>query len=316
MELRQLLYFLRAVELKSISKAAEQCHIAQPALGMHLRKLEYELGVTLLTRHTRGVEPTEAGLVLFARAQELVDHAGRIKQELVDFKGPARGQIRLGLPSSINAMIGSAVVKRCKEEFPAVSLDILENTSSVLIEWIVQNRVDIAIAYPADSETCHSSESLLEEDFFFAGPPGAAISSRKPIALADIARYPLVLSGTAQGVEKLLEPVASDTRISLNIAMQVSSVFAVRDFVERGFGFGIFPFGVVKNSVHQGTLFARRIVRPSISRRLNLFYAARTPQSKARDAVRGIIQKLVLEECVRSNGSWRIVPSEKPSPVG
>jgi len=71
MDLRQLRYFFRVAELKSPTHAAEQLRIAQPALGFPLDNLEAEFETQLLVRHSRGVEPTEAGLDLLARRDDV-----------------------------------------------------------------------------------------------------------------------------------------------------------------------------------------------------------------------------------------------------
>jgi hypothetical protein len=68
MNLRQLKYFVSVVEAGNMTRAAEQLHVAQTALGMQIRQIEEDLGVALLVRHSRGVEPTEAGSFLHGRA--------------------------------------------------------------------------------------------------------------------------------------------------------------------------------------------------------------------------------------------------------
>ena len=68
MNLRQLKYFIGVVEAGNMTRAAERLHVAQTALGMQIRQIEEELGVPLLVRHSRGVEPTKAGKLLHARA--------------------------------------------------------------------------------------------------------------------------------------------------------------------------------------------------------------------------------------------------------
>jgi LysR family nitrogen assimilation transcriptional regulator len=308
-ELRQLAYFVRAVELKSISKAAERSHIAQPALGLHLRKLERELGVALLNRHTRGVEPTEAGVLLQQHAQDLLDHAERVRQELLDFKGPARGKVRLGLSPSTNMMLTTGLIKRCQADYPKVALDILENGSSILVEWVGQDRLDLAIAYPVEGAAGNICEPLLEEDFFFVGSPKAMAPSHEPISLAEVARHSVIVAGTSQGARKLFERPAVDAGIALNISMQVNSVLAVKELVGQGFGFGLLPFGAVRHNVDEGTLFARRVVDPPISRSISLVYSPRRPLSKAGNAVRHIVRELVREQCIGGNGSWRLAPA-------
>jgi LysR family transcriptional regulator, nitrogen assimilation regulatory protein len=77
LNLRQLRYFVTAVDLCNITRAAKKLHVAQPALGLHIRELEAELGVTLLHRHSRGVEPTTAGQLLYSRANLVLSSLSR-----------------------------------------------------------------------------------------------------------------------------------------------------------------------------------------------------------------------------------------------
>ncbi|MBX3631908.1 MAG: LysR family transcriptional regulator, partial [Simplicispira sp.] len=78
MDLRQLGYFVRVVELGSLTRAATVLRIAQPALGIQIKKLEVEFGAPLLVRHSRGVEPTDVGALLFEQAKALLTSADAI----------------------------------------------------------------------------------------------------------------------------------------------------------------------------------------------------------------------------------------------
>ena len=92
MDVRQLRYFVSVIELRSFSRAAEVLHVAQPALGLQIRKLEDELHTQLLVRHSRGVEPTPAGNLLRERALTILAEMEETKQALRDFSGPPRGR--------------------------------------------------------------------------------------------------------------------------------------------------------------------------------------------------------------------------------
>ena len=133
MDLRQLSYYVRIVELGSLTKAATVLRIAQPALGAQIRKLELEFGAQLLTRHSRGVEPTEVGRVLFEHAKVLLAEAENTKNVIHDLKGPPRGHVSLGLPPIVHSLPIS-IIKRCTSEYPEVSLTIVEEFSSFLVE--------------------------------------------------------------------------------------------------------------------------------------------------------------------------------------
>ena len=82
MNLRQLKYFVSVVEAGNMTRAAEQLHVAQTALGMQIRQMEEDLGVALLTRHSRGVEPTKAGTILHARAVAVLKSVEELRKEV------------------------------------------------------------------------------------------------------------------------------------------------------------------------------------------------------------------------------------------
>ena len=82
MDLRQLRYFVAIVQSGSISRAALQLNVAQPALSMHIRNMETDLGTPLLFRAPHGVQPTEAGLILFRNARAILDQVETARHEI------------------------------------------------------------------------------------------------------------------------------------------------------------------------------------------------------------------------------------------
>ena len=98
MELRQLKYFVRIVEVGSLSRASQSLHVVQPALSQQISRLEDELGVKLLARSVRGVTPTEIGSAVYRHAQLILKQvdATRLIAQQAD-SGPA-GPVAIGLP--------------------------------------------------------------------------------------------------------------------------------------------------------------------------------------------------------------------------
>src|SRR5689334_12774021 len=97
MELRHLRYFIAVAEERSFTRAAERLWIAQPGLSTQIRRLEEELGVKLLTRHTRGVDLTEAGKVFLDRARAAIAAADEARATGSDVEAGLVGSIRLGV---------------------------------------------------------------------------------------------------------------------------------------------------------------------------------------------------------------------------
>ena len=106
MELRHLRYFLAVARHHNFTRAAEELHMAQPPLSQQMQQLERELGVTLFDRSARQVELTQAGEVLLARAQRLLEMVDDLTTEVREVAGAQRGRVTLGVNRTAAAGIG------------------------------------------------------------------------------------------------------------------------------------------------------------------------------------------------------------------
>jgi LysR family nitrogen assimilation transcriptional regulator len=307
MTLRQLHYFLRILELKSFSKAAANLHIAQPALGLQIRKLEEELGVPLLNRHSRGVTPTEAGLILREHAQTVLRQVERAKLALVDFAGPPRGKVAVGVTPTVNMMLAASLVSRCRDEFPKVGLSLVEGMSETLMEWVENDRLDMAFSYNADAARGLVCEPLLAEDLLLIGAAKDERRLKKALPFNDVAKLPLILPTNRHGLRQIVDEAADKRGIDLNIVMEIDSVHASKELVERGLGYTVLPMGAVFHEIEEGRLVARSINTPQLSRRMYLAYSAKRPSSKGALAVRQIMRDVVGAGLAAGNWAWRSV---------
>lgn len=307
MTLRQLHYFLRILELKSFSKAAANLHIAQPALGLQIRKLEEELGVSLFNRHSRGITPTEAGLILREHAHTVLRQVERAKLALVDFAGPPRGKVAVGVTPTVNMMLAASLVSRCRAEMPKVALSLVEGMSETLLEWVENDRLDMAFSYNPDAARGLVQEPLLSEDLLFIGPEREDKRLPKTISFADAMRLPLILPSTRHGLRQIVDENADKRQIEMNVAMEIDSVHASKELVEHGLGYTVLPMGAVFHEVEEGRLIARPIGQPRIARNMYLVYSGKRPSSKGSLAMRQIIRDIVSEGLVGGKWAWRAV---------
>lgn len=307
MTLRQLHYFLRILELKSFSKAAANLHIAQPALGLQIRKLEDELGVPLLNRHSRGVTPTEAGLILREHAQTVLRQVERAKLALLDFAGPPRGKVAVGVTPTVNMMLAASLVSRCRDEFPKVGLSLVEGMSETLMEWVENDRLDMAFSYNADAARGLVCEPLLAEDLLLIGAANDERRLRKTVLFNDVAKLPLILPTTRHGLRLIVDEAADKREIELNLIMEIDSVHASKELVERGLGYTILPMGAVFHEIQDKRLVAYAINQPALARKMYLVYSAKRPSSKGALALRQIMRDVVGAGLAAGNWAWRSV---------
>ncbi len=307
MTIRQLRYFLRIIELKSFSKAAAYLHVAQPALGLQIRKLEEELGVKLLNRHSRGITPTEAGLLLREHANIILRQIERAKLSLTDLSGPPRGKIAVGVTPTLNLILAAQLVERCIRDYPSVSLSIVGGMSEDLMKWVESDRLDLAFSYNPSAVQGLVCEPLLIEDLCLIGPASDG-SNTTTATLEEAAALPLILPSMASGLRTLVEEAANERGLKINTLLEIDSVTATKELVTKGIGHGILPLGAVKREVEDGRIVARRFTDPTLSREMYLVYSAKRPTSNATAAIREIMHA-VVDENIKS-GTWAWRPAE------
>jgi LysR family transcriptional regulator, nitrogen assimilation regulatory protein len=118
MNLRQLKYFVSVVEAGNMTRAAEQAHVAQTALGMQIRQLEEDLGVTLLVRHSRGIEPTRAGTLLHSRALAILKLVEETRQEVTTCNREEREPIWFGINPALMTIAGTELALTVRKHLP------------------------------------------------------------------------------------------------------------------------------------------------------------------------------------------------------
>jgi LysR family nitrogen assimilation transcriptional regulator len=304
MTIKQLQYFLRIAELRSFSKAAAYLHVAQPALGLQVRKLEDELGVKLLNRHSRGVIPTEAGLLLRDHAQIILRQIDRAKLSVADLAGPPRGKVAVGLTPTLNLILATQLVERCRRDYPNVALAIVDAMSEDLMEWVENDRIDLAFSYNPAAVQGLVCEPLLTEDLCLIGPGNSAFANRDTVTLTDIADLPMILPSVSSGLRSVVEEATHEKGFELNVVLEIDSVTAMKEMVAKGIGYAILPLGSVKREVEDGRIIARRFDRPTLSRDMYLVYSAKRPASKATNAIAELMRSVVRENLESGDWSW------------
>jgi len=272
MNLRQLRYFTRIVEAGNITRAAEQLHVAQPALGMQIRQLEDSLGVELLSRHSRGVAPTRAGQALYERACEIL---GLVEEAELQVAAAGRfdnAVVVLGLTNGFMNIVGRDLVLRALSELPQIRLEIVEERSAVLVDALERHEIDLALAYEVHERPGLLRVPLVEEEMLFVAGGGAGRGKllARPIEFSAVAAQDLVMPGKRDGVRQQIVATAKRLALEIRVILDVSSISTMKRMVALGDAAAVMPYGNVIEDIRAGRLSGRRIVDPSIRRTLYL----------------------------------------------
>src|ERR1700720_637258 len=131
LDIQHLRYFVSVVDMGSLSKAAGALSISQPSLSQRVSAMEYQLGVPLLLRSAAGVSPTDAGLTLYRHARIVIRQMQEMEVDVVSEGGGAVGQVAVGLPTSIAAVLAAPLVERLALESSRHSFAIVRKHERV-----------------------------------------------------------------------------------------------------------------------------------------------------------------------------------------
>ena len=264
MDLKQLRYFLEVVEAKSLTKAADVLHVAQPAIGMQIRKLEDELDVKLLVRHARGVMPTEAGERLVQRAETLLRDLKRVQEEVSEIGHEPRGTVSLGMTGTVMYSIAGDLVESCRDKYPGILLSITEGMTRGLAEYLGQNRLDVALAYVSSSDADFVSKPLAK-DMFIVVHREHELANRTEITMRELLNYDLIMNSRRPSLIRTpLEVAAKAAGVEPRVVCESDSVITMKELVRCKLGCAGMPFGAARLEIEAKELFGLRIIEPRI----------------------------------------------------
>ncbi|WP_316980075.1 LysR substrate-binding domain-containing protein [Shumkonia mesophila] len=291
---RRLLYFLRIAEFESFSQAAKSLHIAQPALSHHVRQLEESLGVSLFNRRSRGITLTEEGTALLHHARSIVSRIEDAENELRNRTLEVTGSITLGLASSIAAPLTPLLLNSVHSKHKGITLHLVEGTSAALAEWVISERLDMALNLEDVVE--HRCMPLFNEDLYLVGPAGAfANDGATQISFKAATLRPLMLPARHHSMRMLIEREAVKRTLTIKTAYEIDGHGPLKAAIAAGFGHSILSWAAIQQECAAGLLSAARIVRPSLRRTMVLDMPTRGQPSRASLAIRTILHEIIAE---------------------
>ncbi|GAA4340575.1 LysR substrate-binding domain-containing protein [Pigmentiphaga soli] len=301
MEFRQFRYFVAVVEAGSLLKASARLHVAQPALGQQIMALERELGTQLFDRSSRGMALTESGRLFLAHAQIVLADAERARLAVRESVDLPRGDVALGLPTTVALVATLPILQACRERLPHVRLKLVEAYSGFLREWLLSGRLDIAFLYGDMSEPGLAKQLLLDDRLMFVTRADGTRLPRR-LSLQALARWPLVLPGVEHGLRRQIDAACAPLGLQLNVVAEIESLGSVKRAAEVGIGSTILPLGSVAEEVAAGSLRAVRIDDPGMLRRMVCATNIGRPQTLAATAVLTLVREVVRDMTI--SGAW------------
>ncbi|MGA3673830.1 LysR family transcriptional regulator [Lysinibacillus agricola] len=243
MDFRQLHYFKEIVKQGSISKAAEVLHIAQPPLSQLLKKLENDLGTTLIHRYRQKWELTETGEILYQYANQMLMQIQDVKQRIQEIEQGIGGTVSIGVSSTCSNMLID-YVSTFRTQYPNVKMNIVTGNSEELLKRLEQREIDVALLLRLGNSKQYEMKILKKQPTAVIIPTSWATSfSSQHVTIEQIAQFPFIMLGAMEGLsfnEDLFK--AFDVhQIKPNIIIECKDIGMVVALVSRGLGLSVIP---------------------------------------------------------------------------
>ncbi len=294
MNLRRLQYFVKIVDIGSLTQAADILHVAQPALSQQLATLEGEVRQQLLLRTKRGVTPTEAGRVLYRHAQLILRQCEQARVDMMAAHQGLSGAVSVGLaPGTAAAGLALPLLRTVRARHPGILLYLNETYGSTLSELIMNGRMDLAVLYGGNT-TVHglAFTPLLKEQLFLVGPDAMpALPAEVPLRL--LGEIDLYLARPYNVVRRMVDEAFAGAGMAPRVVAEVESASTLTAVIAEGLGATILPESMARQIVASCGAWQCRIVEPIISAPLALCESDHLPLSEPARAIRDILLELV-----------------------
>jgi len=246
-ELRHLRYFVAVAEERHFGRAAEHLHMAQPPLSQQIRRLEAELGVTLLHRTTRSVELAPAGEVLLVRAREIL---AAVDDASEDTRRAARGEfgrLAVGFTGSATYELLPKLAAALRTALPGVVLDLRgELLTPAQVAGLLDGTLDLGLLRPPVRERELAVEVVRREPLVAVLPQAHPLAAADAVPLEELASEPFVVypSHFRSIVHDAVEEVCAAHGFLPRVALEVSETATLVSFVAAGLGVSLVPESV------------------------------------------------------------------------
>ncbi len=259
MDLDRLKGFVETAREKSFTRAAEKLFLTQPAVSLQVKALEDELGEDLFERRGKQILLTEAGRLLFARAETILEMAEQIPQDIAALGELRTGRLSIGTSDTNCAYVLPPAVKAFRQAYPGIEIRLTDRMSPEVVRLVLEGAVDFGLAtLPVTEPRVKTRPFFIRDDVAICSPthPLAPTETVDLHSLSDCAMLMLERGSTSRG---LMDRMFAEVGLQPHVTMELGSIEVIKRFVEIGLGVAIVPEVAVRDEVTSGRLTALRV---------------------------------------------------------
>jgi DNA-binding transcriptional LysR family regulator len=287
MDTRQLAAFCAVVERRSFSQAAEQLGVTQPAVSLQIRSLEKRLGLQLLDRSGRRVEPTEAGNRLYRSAQRMLAMEEQLLSDLGgEAEGELAGRLEIGASTGPGGTVLPIVLAEFQQLHPEVHVALAVSDTQHVVEQVARREVELGVVGASRRHRGVVFEPFFRDEVVLAVPRGHRFAGRK-VTLDELKVEPLVLMQEGAGVRQVIEEELRAAGLRLrdfDVRLELGLQESARSAVVGGYGVTFISRSAIEADIAAGTVDVGRVEGLEPSRTISLVRSAGRAETRVAQA--------------------------------
>lgn len=310
-DIRSMRSFVAVASAGSISRAAENLHIAQPALSLQIKNIEERLGAQLFERTAKGVTLTSVGERFLAHVIDILKRIDVAYEDIRDAVNEPTGRVALGLSHSMAKIMTGFLVSEVLRRWAKIQFQMIEMSTGFIPEYLVNGRIDIGLSFGIDEAAGLRYTHLVDEELvlvtsstLLTSALGRRAGSRKQVSLEELLRFPLILPTVAHSLRNCIDDFLADHRLKLSVIAEVNTINQLVELAARGIGSTILSYASVADAHESGRIVVFPISNARLFRPVYLCRSATAPLSIGT----ALVQNLIISasaDMVRS-GAWPI----------
>lgn len=243
----QLKIFTRIAQLGSITKAAEELHLSQPALSIQLRNFQDQFDIPLTEIVGKKLYLTDFGKEILAYAERILDQAGAMDDVVQSYKGQLTGKLKIAVVST-----GKYVMPYLLTDFlnahPAITLELDVTNKEKVIESLEQNSIDFALVSLVPGHLKTESIPIVKNTMHLIGAYQSK-KSQKELSINELQQLPWIFREQGSGTRQMMERFLSQRHITVQKMLELTSNEAVKQAIMANLGYSIMPLIGIRNEL-------------------------------------------------------------------
>jgi LysR family cyn operon transcriptional activator len=273
--------FYYAARNGSLSRAAEELYITQPAVSYAIKQLENALGGRLFYRNARGVTLTAEGEVLFKYVEQAQGFLTKAEQQIAEMHQLLLGEIRIGAGDTLSKHYLLPYLEAFHQSFPDIKIQVTNRTSRETVQLLKEGKIDLGIVnLPIEENQVQIQETLSLQDCFVVGDKYKELAA-KVMTLQELQHYPFILLESGSSTRRFFDHYALNQSVTIKPEIELGSIDLLVQFARIGLGIACVVKNFITEELEQSKLYEIQLNEPIPSRKVGIVTLKEMPLSAA-----------------------------------